>query len=141
MNRKEDSVTRRSILDATTKELPDVATAGTPAIRPEFIRLPKPGTLCPHTGLSRSMLNTLILPARCNNFRPPVRSISLRKLGSKNGVRLIQYSSLLAYLRSFQQIDPASQMRGEADGEKAEKGGTMKNGSGHIQDRQCSRWQ
>ena len=70
-------------------------------ITPEFIRLPKPGTLCPWTGLSRSKLNELVLPSPVNDFKPPVRSVSLRNRGQLKAVRLIVFDSLLGYLRSF----------------------------------------
>lgn len=100
MQRK-DSVTCRSVLNATTKELPNVATAGTPAIRPEFIRPPRPGALCPFTGLSRGKLNQFVLPCVENGYCPPVKSVSLRKPGSLKGVRLIDYASLISYLRAF----------------------------------------
>jgi hypothetical protein len=76
-----------------------------PEIMPEFIRLPKPGLLCPYTGLSRSKMNELILPNPHNNFKPPVRSICLRNRGKKKAVRLIVFESLMEYLRSF--ADPA----------------------------------
>lgn len=71
------------------------------AIRPEFIRLPKPSKLCPYTGLSRSKMNELVLPSEQNNCKPPVASISLRKRGQVKAVRLVVYDSLIAYLRSF----------------------------------------
>ena len=67
--------------------------------QPEFLRLPKSGTRCPVTGLSRSKLNQLILPSELNGHRPPVRSVSLRKRGAVRGVRLIATDALLAYLR------------------------------------------
>lgn len=70
--------------------------------RPEFIRLPKSGNLCPWTGLSRSKLNELILPSTNNGHRPPVRSISLRNRNQVKAVRLINFDSLLAYLRSLE---------------------------------------
>lgn len=66
--------------------------------KPEFIRLPKPGKLCPHTGLSRSKMNELILPCQANAFKPPVRSVSLKKRGQIRGVRLIIFDSLMGYL-------------------------------------------
>lgn len=69
-------------------------------LRPEFLRLPKPGTLCPLTGLGRSYLNSLILPTDANGHRPPVASICLRKRGAKKGVRLLVYDSLASYLRA-----------------------------------------
>ena len=65
--------------------------------RPEFIRLPLHGP-CPWTGLTRAKLNELILPCGTNNFRPPVRSVSLAPPGKTKGVRLIYLESLLAYL-------------------------------------------
>ena len=55
-------------------------------VTPEFIRLPKPGTLCRWTGLSRSKLNELILPSPVNSFKPPVRSLSLRNRGQIKAV-------------------------------------------------------
>ena len=67
-------------------------------IEPETIRLPKPGLLCPHSGLTRSYLNELILPCAANNWKPPVRSFPLRKRGAQRGIRLIVWSSLKAYL-------------------------------------------
>ena len=69
-------------------------------IRPEFIRLPRNGTRCPWSGLSRTALNSLILPSESNGHKPPVKSISLRpRIGTK-GIRLIVYDSLMSYLRS-----------------------------------------
>ena len=75
-----------------------VVVAATHNCRPEFIRLPIKG-LCPFTGLSRSKIYTLILPHEDNDFRPPVRSVSLRKTGQLKGTRLVVLESLLAYLR------------------------------------------
>ena len=74
--------------------------------QPEFIRLPKRGQ-CPITGLTRSKLYDLISPNEGNGFKPPVKSLSLRKPGQTKGTRLIVLQSLLAYLRreveAFQQ--------------------------------------
>jgi hypothetical protein len=67
---------------------------------PEFLRLPPPGVRCPFTGLSRSALNELILPTEQNGFTPPVRSFCLRKRGAKTGIRLVDYASLKAHIRS-----------------------------------------
>jgi len=79
---------------------PRVVTA---PIVPEFTRLPKPGTLCPYTGLSRSALNMLILPCRQNGNKPPVRSFVLRQRGAKTGIRLIDWQSLRAYIRQHEE--------------------------------------
>ena len=65
---------------------------------PEYIRLPKTGTYCQWTGLSRSKLNQLILPTADNSHSPPVKSCSLKPPGALRGARLILYESLMTYL-------------------------------------------
>lgn len=67
-------------------------------LRRKAERLPKPGTRCPFTGLSRSGLNELVLATEANKFKPPVRSILLRKRGRMRGTRLIVLDSLIKYL-------------------------------------------
>ena len=62
------------------------------------MRLPKPGTRDPVFGLSRTVLNELILPCPDNRGRPPVRSVVLRKRKARTGIRLIDLDSLRAYL-------------------------------------------
>jgi hypothetical protein len=69
-------------------------------IQPEFVRLPKPGTLCPWTGLSRAKMNELILPCAVNEFHAPVKSVCLRRPGAAKGARLVSLASLLGYLRA-----------------------------------------
>jgi hypothetical protein len=88
-------------MNAATTAAPVQADAQQSTITPEFIRLPKPGTLCRWTGLSRSKLNELILPSPLNSFKPPVRSLSLRNRGQIKAVRLIVLDSLLGYLRGL----------------------------------------
>lgn len=68
----------------------------------EYIRLPRPGSLDPLTGLSRAKLNELILPTPSNGHKPLVASISLKKPHQVRGVRLIKTESLLAYLKSLE---------------------------------------
>ena len=70
-------------------------------VKPEFIRLPKSGTRCPHTGLSRSKLNQLVLPCKENDYKPPVESKALRNRGSIRGTRLIVFDSLMNYLKGL----------------------------------------
>jgi hypothetical protein len=48
-------------------------------------------------------MNELVLPSLLNNFKPPVKSISLRNRGQVKAVRLVVYDSLLGYIRSFLQ--------------------------------------
>lgn len=80
----------------------DVKATHCGAAQIEFIRLPRTGSTCPHVGLSRSTLNKLILPSPENRNKPPVASICLRRPGTQRGVRLIDFASLVAFLRSHQ---------------------------------------
>jgi hypothetical protein len=68
------------------------------AIQPDYIRLPKWGARCQHTGLTRSCLDLLTRPQPANDFRPPVRSKILKMTGQKSGIKLIDYRSLRIYL-------------------------------------------
>lgn len=77
-------------------------------IRPEFIRLPRAGEACPHTGLSRTALNALILPTAANGFRPAVKSMVLRQRGNQRGIRLISFDSLIAHLNALAARDEAA---------------------------------
>lgn len=72
-----------------------------PTIKPEWLRLPTPGTRCPFTGLSRSTLNELTIPGPANDDKPPVKSVVLRKRGATRGIRLINYDSLMGYLATL----------------------------------------
>ena len=83
--------------DSTTTQ--PVAASPAVAREPEFIRLPRNGERCPLSGLSRSLLNSLIL-----GDKPPVRSVVLRQRGKVKGVRLIVWASLKAYLYQQEQV-------------------------------------
>lgn len=83
--------------------------------KPEFIRLPKTGQRCPHTGLSRTELNNLILPNAQNGRRPPVASVCLRKRGAVRGTRLIVFDSLIGHLHALaERHDTAANPAGRA---------------------------
>jgi hypothetical protein len=90
--------------------------------RIEFLRLPKPGQLCPYTGLSRSFINSLVLPTNANKYKPPVRSFVLRRQGARTGVRIVDASSLFSYIRAHEDrgervsrtVVPAENMEGAA---------------------------
>ena len=78
---------------------PVVVTANTTSyLQPEFLRLPRNGQRDVVSGLSRSGLNALILPNEENSFKPPVKSVVLRKPGAIRGTRLIVAQSLRDYL-------------------------------------------
>jgi hypothetical protein len=70
--------------------------------RPEYIRLPQPGSRCALTGLTRSTLAELVAPCRANGEKPPVKSLVLKKRGATRGIRLINYDSLLDHLRTLE---------------------------------------
>jgi len=74
----------------------------------EFIRLPKSGTRDPIFSLTRSHLNSLILPTAENNFKPPVASICLRRRGAVKGVRLINVDSLRSYIYGQSETTPGN---------------------------------
>ncbi len=81
--------------------------------KPEFLRLPKPGQHCRITGMKRGFLNLLILPCKENDFKPPVKSYVLRRRGNLKGVRLIDYDSLVGYIRNhveprYEELQPRS---------------------------------
>ena len=80
---------------------PIQAASALTTVKPEFIRLPKSGTRCPYTGLSRSKMNQLVLPCKENDFKPPVESKVLRKRGTIRGTRLIVFDSLMEYLNGL----------------------------------------
>jgi len=90
----------------TTSPVAAPASATSTTSEREYLRLPKSGQ-CPITGLTRSKLYDLISPNEDNGFKPPVKSVSLRKPGQTKGTRLIVLQSLLGYLRgeveAFQQ--------------------------------------
>jgi len=69
--------------------------------KPEFIRLPLPGQRCPYTGLSRTTLNELTIDGPANGHKAPVKSHVLKKRGAMRGIRLIDFDSLMDYLRGL----------------------------------------
>ena len=86
----------------TTTPVAAPASATSTTSEREFLRLPKSGQ-CPITGLTRSKLYDLISPNEDNGFKPPVKSVSLRKPGQIKGTRLIVRQSLLDYL--YREVD------------------------------------
>jgi hypothetical protein len=86
------------MVNKNARELPLTRKA---PVRPIYIRLPRPREHCPYTGMSRSGLADICVANKANGFRPPVRSIYLKKNKyAKRGIRLIEYASLMKYLRS-----------------------------------------
>jgi hypothetical protein len=73
-----------------------------PIAQPRFVRLPKPGTLCPFTGLSRTQIYVL-----CKTGR--VKSFSLKRRGTSRGCRLIDAESLVTAIQEFSTNERAEQ--------------------------------
>ncbi len=63
-----------------------------------WLRLPRPGELCPVSGLSRSTLAELVRPCPRNNFTPPVDSRLIKRPGTARGVLLIRRESLRIFI-------------------------------------------
>jgi len=63
-----------------------------------WIRLPRPGTRCPVSGLSRSGLAELVRPCPRNSYRAPVEARVLKRRGATRGVLLVNRAALLAYI-------------------------------------------
>jgi hypothetical protein len=61
--------------------------------KPDWIRLPRNGTVCPHSGLNRSAMDKLVRAQELNGFRPPVKSKTLKLAGDKRGIVLVNYRS------------------------------------------------
>lgn len=70
--------------------------------QPRFLRLPKPGTLCPFTGLSRTQIYVL-----CKTGK--VKSFSLKRRGTSRGCRLIDAESLVRAIQEFSTNESAVQ--------------------------------
>ena len=98
----------------TTAPVAAPASATSTTSEREFLRLPKSGQ-CPITGLTRTKLYDLISPSEDNGFKPPVKSVSLRKPGQIKGTRLIVLQSLLDYLRG--EVEACQQSIGRGGGE------------------------
>jgi len=80
--------------DSRTRGEQGQTPASVSQLQPRFVRLPKPGTLCPFTGLSRTQMYLL-----CKSGK--VKSYSLKRRGACRGVRLIDYQSLVAAIEEF----------------------------------------
>lgn len=63
-----------------------------------WLRLPRPGTRCPVSGLSRTSLTELVTPCARNGFRPVVQARTLKRKNAARGILLISRDSLLDYL-------------------------------------------
>jgi hypothetical protein len=73
-----------------------------------WTKLPRAKDREPFTGLSRSVINTLILPSPENGFKARVESASFRQPGQKKATRLVRLKSLLAFVEDQAQKTAAA---------------------------------
>jgi len=88
-----------------------------------WLRLPRPGSRCPISSLSRSTLAELARPCKRNGYRAPVTAKVLKRRGAARGVLLISRQSLLDYLgnlpcptRATGEAEIDASREGKADG-------------------------
>ncbi len=66
-----------------------------------WLRLPRPGSRCSVSNLSRSTLAELVRPCERNGYAPPVEARLLKRRDARRGVLLISRESLLGYLNEL----------------------------------------
>lgn len=66
-----------------------------------WLRLPRPGSRCSVSNLSRSTLAELVRPCPRNGYAPPVEARLLKRRDARRGVLLISRESLLGYLNEL----------------------------------------
>ena len=98
-----------------TPPAPHLEKSGRPVYDQTWIRLPRAGTKCEVSGLSRSTLAELVRPCERNGFRPPVEARMLRRKGSSRGVLLINRAALLEFLNELPAPERAEQPATVAD--------------------------
>jgi hypothetical protein len=69
--------------------------------QPTWLRLPRPRSRCPVSGLSRSSLVELVRPGPRNQFTPPVEGRVLKRKGAARGIVLVSQQSLLNYINGL----------------------------------------
>jgi hypothetical protein len=76
---------------------------------PAYIRMPRTGTACPYSSLSRSGMDLIVRPQKANNFRPPVKSKIFRHSPTAKGIRLVDFRSLMNYLGRLPETQPGKE--------------------------------
>jgi len=92
---------------------------------PPFIRLPKPGTRCQFTQLSRGAFYELIAPSDRNEFRPAVKAIYRKaRRGARRGIWIVPADRLLRHLLALE-VDSSERFLADSQeraARRAEKG-------------------
>jgi hypothetical protein len=73
-----------------------------------WLRLPRPKSRCPVSGLSRSSLVELVRPGPRNQFNPPVEGRVLKRKGAARGIVLVSQQSLLSYINGLPKTTEAA---------------------------------
>lgn len=68
----------------------------------EYVRIPGPYGICPITSMKRESMLNLVMPRQCNDFRPPVKSVLIKRPGAKRGSRYINAQSLRDFMASLE---------------------------------------
>lgn len=103
MNRPYDTAARSapgSPRETSVKLQPGPPSASGPSV--EYIRVPGPDGVDPIFSISRDTMMDLVLPRVCNGFKPPVRSLLIKKPGAKRGIRYVNVASLRAYMANLE---------------------------------------
>lgn len=82
------------------------ANAASHLYRPKYLRLPRTGSKCPVSGLSRTAIFMLIKAGA-------VRSVVIRRAGASRGTRLVSYESLVGYLRRLEKEQNSRSLEGQ----------------------------
>lgn len=83
--------------------------------KPEYIHMPPRGKRCPYTDLSPSTLADYIERSQEKGQGPRIITRHIRQPGKTKGVRLIHYTSLMAWLNKQPEWTPATAGEGDAD--------------------------
>ena len=76
---------------------------GDSTVQPHTFRIPRPKERDPFFGGARTFWLQLVLPSNANGGRPPVRSVVMKKRGTRRGTRFVLYASALAYFRRVEE--------------------------------------
>ena len=79
-------------------------------VTPYSFRLPKPNSVDPWFGGSRTFWNQQVLPCPTNGNKPTVKSVTKKQPGAKRGVRFILYQSAVEFFQRLEQEQCAEQV-------------------------------
>jgi hypothetical protein len=74
-----------------------------PPAQPYAIPYPKGKDRCAWSGYTRALLVTITVPLKRNDFKPPVRTVSLKEPGQKRASRMIVLQSLFDFMKNHEE--------------------------------------